>query len=128
MTLRRINLIQIIMMTALWFVAYYYPIETFVTAFAVLGPAHYLTEISWLQQRNFFLHTKNMMWPFLLIVLFALSLYQVTHLFNLKELVVLCFFMAIPMVLPWSSWKLLVIIIFLTLLSLVIIGQRNFSG
>lgn len=35
-------------------VAFIYPFELFVFSYAVLGPLHYLTEISWLHDRNFF--------------------------------------------------------------------------
>ncbi len=35
------------------------PIETFLIAYAVLGPLHYLTEINWLNNKNFFLKTKK---------------------------------------------------------------------
>jgi hypothetical protein len=34
--------------------AYALPFEVFLFAYAVLGPLHYLTEISWLHQRNYF--------------------------------------------------------------------------
>jgi hypothetical protein len=34
--------------------AYFYPFETFLLAYAYLGPLHYLTEISWLHDRNYF--------------------------------------------------------------------------
>ena len=35
-------------------IALYLPFELFLFAYAILGPAHYLTEISWLQKRRFF--------------------------------------------------------------------------
>lgn len=34
--------------------AYFFPFETFLLAYAYLGPLHYLTEISWLHDRNYF--------------------------------------------------------------------------
>jgi hypothetical protein len=34
--------------------AYFLPFETFLFAYAFLGPLHYLTEISWLHDRNYF--------------------------------------------------------------------------
>src|SRR5271154_2122094 len=43
-------------------VALVIPFELFLFAYAVLGPAHYFTEISWLQKRNFFTKTKNDFW------------------------------------------------------------------
>ena len=34
--------------------AYLYPVELFLLSYAVLGPLHYFTEISWLHQRSYF--------------------------------------------------------------------------
>lgn len=39
--------------------AFVLPFQTFLFVYAFLGPLHYLTEINWLQQRNYFLHHKN---------------------------------------------------------------------
>jgi hypothetical protein len=38
--------------------AYFYPFETFLLAYAYLGPLHYLTEISWLHDRNYYAKGK----------------------------------------------------------------------
>lgn len=35
--------------------AFVFPFQTFLFVYAVLGPLHYLTELNWLQQRNYFL-------------------------------------------------------------------------
>jgi hypothetical protein len=35
-------------------VAFFVPFELFLFSYAILGPAHYLTEISWLHERNYF--------------------------------------------------------------------------
>src|SRR6202044_3755402 len=40
-------------------VALYIPFELFLFAYAVLGPAHYLTEISWLHKRGYFTRGKH---------------------------------------------------------------------
>ena len=39
--------------------AYILPFELLLIAYAVLGPAHYLTEISWLHDRRYFLSAKS---------------------------------------------------------------------
>jgi hypothetical protein len=44
--------IGLMLLTAIF--AYFYPFETFLLAYAYLGPLHYLTEISWLHDRNYF--------------------------------------------------------------------------
>ena len=51
------------------------PFELFLFSYAVLGPLHYLTEINWLKDRNFFIKSDRV-WT-LLFILFAavLSLY-----------------------------------------------------
>ncbi|MBI3511987.1 MAG: hypothetical protein HY064_15115 [Bacteroidetes bacterium] len=40
-------------------VAYFIPFELFLFSYAILGPAHYLTEISWLHERNYFSKGKR---------------------------------------------------------------------
>jgi hypothetical protein len=40
-------------------VAFFVPFELFLFSYAVLGPLHYLTEISWLHQRNYFSNGKR---------------------------------------------------------------------
>lgn len=49
--LDQINIVLIIFSAI---VAWSWPIETFVLAYAFLGPLHYLTEISWLHNRKYF--------------------------------------------------------------------------
>src|SRR5579884_4250994 len=45
------------------------PFKLFLFVYAVLGPLHYLTEISWLDKRNFFIEKKWQVWPYLLVAL-----------------------------------------------------------
>lgn len=40
-----------------------WPFETLLLAYAVLGPLHYLTEISWLHDRGYFLPRRRDAWP-----------------------------------------------------------------
>jgi hypothetical protein len=40
-----------------------WPFETLLLAYAVLGPLHYMTEISWLHDRNYFLPRRRDAWP-----------------------------------------------------------------
>src|SRR6266550_6453079 len=57
--LRRVNLLNMGLMLVSCLVAYVVPFELFLFSYAVLGPLHYLTEISWLQKRNYFTQGKN---------------------------------------------------------------------
>ena len=47
--------------------AFFLPFETFLLAYAFLGPLHYLTEISWLHDRQYFTKGKYDFVPLLLI-------------------------------------------------------------
>ena len=49
-----VNYLNIVLMLAALVVAAYVPFETFFLAYVVLGPLHYLTEISWLHDRRYF--------------------------------------------------------------------------
>jgi hypothetical protein len=50
----QINYLNIGLMALSALLAYFLPFETFLMAYAFLGPLHYLTEISWLHDRNYF--------------------------------------------------------------------------
>ncbi len=54
----RINLINIGLMIFSCVAAFIMPFEVFLFAYAVLGPLHYLTEISWLHDRQYFTKGK----------------------------------------------------------------------
>ena len=47
----KINYLNIGLMMISVVVAFFVPFELFLFSYAVLGPAHYLTEISWLHER-----------------------------------------------------------------------------
>jgi hypothetical protein len=50
----RLNYVNIALMVSSVLIAAYLPFETFLVAYAVMGPLHYLTEISWLHDRGYF--------------------------------------------------------------------------
>jgi hypothetical protein len=64
---RVINYVNIGLILASFAIALYLPFELFLFAYAILGPGHYITEISWLQKRQFF--TKGSYDPWVLAVL-----------------------------------------------------------
>lgn len=82
--------------------AFIIPFELFLFSYAVLGPLHYLTEIGWLHQRNYFTKGK---YDFLILVVFGLLLFASQ--FNLipalapvsNKLIVISFLAALIMVL-----------------------------
>jgi hypothetical protein len=53
-TVDQINYLNIGLMIVSCVAAYIFPFELFLFSYAVLGPLHYLTEISWLHERDYF--------------------------------------------------------------------------
>ncbi|HEU4718608.1 MAG TPA: hypothetical protein VFU15_12275, partial [Bacteroidia bacterium] len=84
----RINYLNIGLILISCAVAFFVPFELFLFSYAVLGPAHYLTEISWLHERNYFSKGKYnyvflVVAGFLLfLVLYFDKLFPHVHLFN----------------------------------------------
>ncbi|HWF43458.1 MAG TPA: hypothetical protein VG537_02345, partial [Candidatus Kapabacteria bacterium] len=54
----RINILNIGLMVVSAILAYVWPFYLFLVAYAVLGPLHYLTEISWLHDRSYYTNRK----------------------------------------------------------------------
>src|SRR5215813_1986954 len=54
LTLAQVNYLNICLMILSAAFAFCLPFELFLFSYAVLGPLHYLTEISWLHERRFF--------------------------------------------------------------------------
>ena len=64
----RADAIHLGLMAAALVLAYVLPFELLLLSYAILGPVHYLTEISWLHQRRYFL-----LWPWLASALVILA-------------------------------------------------------
>jgi len=58
----RIDLLNVALMLGSAAVAIYVPFQLFLFSYAVLGPLHYLTEISWLHERNYFTKGRRDYW------------------------------------------------------------------
>jgi len=65
-----INYSNIALMLLSIIAAYIIPFELFLFSYAVLGPLHYLTEISWLDKKNYFIKSKTDIWLFVLLAVF----------------------------------------------------------
>lgn len=63
MTKSRIDLINIGLIVLAFFLALIMPFKLFLLAYAFLGPLHYLTEINWLEEKQFYLPTKTLFAP-----------------------------------------------------------------
>lgn len=59
LTTDQINYLNIALMAIAAVAAFIRPFETFLFVYAFLGPLHYLTEISWLHDRNYFTGRKS---------------------------------------------------------------------
>lgn len=68
---RKIDTINIALMVFSFILACKWPFELFLFSYIILGPLHYMTEISWLRERKFF--TQNNVWLTLLISLAILG-------------------------------------------------------
>jgi hypothetical protein len=58
----RFNLINCFLILGSLFIAILLPFELFIFSYAVLGPAHYLTEINWLKNQGFYTKNSNHVW------------------------------------------------------------------
>jgi hypothetical protein len=102
--------------------AFLFPFEVFLFSYAFFGPLHYLTEISWLEKRNFFLTNKNFIWFLVLIgcFLFMMQLGFVSFTSSLTVaalLVAAAFSTTLFYIRPWTTYqRILIIALILTTL------------
>src|SRR6266550_9456245 len=85
LTTNEVNYLNVGLMIVSCVLAYLIPFELFLFAYAVLGPLHYLTEISWLHDRKYFVEAKRArerkgrrVWLTLVAVTLAVMLYGFT--------------------------------------------------
>jgi hypothetical protein len=64
MNTRDIDLLNVILIVVSLFLAFHVPYEMFLFSYAFLGPLHYLTEINWLKEKNYFSKNTNWIWLF----------------------------------------------------------------
>lgn len=55
----KLNIVLIVLSAIL---AYVFPLELFIFAYAILGPLHYVTEINWLNDKSYYFSQKNWIW------------------------------------------------------------------
>jgi len=73
----RLDYINIGLMLIAALAAFILPFQVFIFSYAVLGPLHYLTEIGWLHQRNYFTNGKN---DFKILILISLLILLINQL------------------------------------------------
>jgi hypothetical protein len=86
--LRRADSLHLALLLAALALSYLLPFELLVLSYTVLGPAHYLTEISWLHDRKYFLPHRSIA---LLLALAALGAMFMADQFQLGVLIAFCF-------------------------------------
>lgn len=59
MTVDKVNYLNIVLIAIACAIAFVLPFELFLFSYVVLGPLHYLTEINWLHQRNYFTNSRS---------------------------------------------------------------------
>lgn len=61
-----IDILNVILIVISLILAFNLPFELFVFSYAFLGPLHYLTEINWLKEKNYFINETKWVWVFVL--------------------------------------------------------------
>lgn len=64
-----VNTLNIFLIIVSLILAYQFPFELFILAYAILGPLHYVTEINWLGKKNFFVKERKQVSLLVLITL-----------------------------------------------------------
>lgn len=67
----KIGRLNVILILVSLFLSVMLPFELFLFSYAVLGPLHYLTEINWLHQKNYFVKERKYIW---ILILFAIAI------------------------------------------------------
>lgn len=116
----RLNYLNIGLITISCLVAFFVPFELFLFSYAVLGPLHYLTEISWLHERSYFTGRKKdlillgISGVLLFLVIYNERLFPQLHLFEHWEkgsskvstaLVYIAFFASLAMVILKTAFQ-----------------------
>ena len=66
-------------------IAIYLPFELFLFSYAILGPLHYLTEISWLDDKKYFIKSKSQGYKLFLIIALIVSAYPLIKVLNVTH-------------------------------------------
>ena len=75
LSLTGVNYLNIGLMFVSMIVAIMLPFQLFLFAYAVLGPLHYMTEIGWLHQKNYFaIERRDFVVPIIMCLLISLSI------------------------------------------------------
>ena len=113
------------------------PFELFLFAYAVIGPIHYLSEIAWLDKKNFFINSKIQRNFFVFLAFFVATLFLIKFFSDnyfridfskfyidkfISSLIFLTFAIAGLLALFQSSSKFIILLISIILLALILRG------
>lgn len=62
------DILNVVLLVVSLFLAFQLPFELFLFSYAVLGPLHYVTEINWLREKNYFVRETKWIWLFVVLV------------------------------------------------------------
>lgn len=109
-------------------IALFFPFELFLFSYAFLGPIHYLTEINWLHQKNYFIKT-NSKWMLLfvafttiltlILLLKNFDLIKSSNLFSYKILLLTGFFFSASLLFVKKNVQLLLSLLVSYIISLI---------
>ena len=75
MKTKHIDILNIGLIFLSLYIAITLPFKLFLFSYAILGPLHYLTQINWLHERNYFIKSKNYWSVTFIIIAILLSIY-----------------------------------------------------
>lgn len=81
----KIDLLNIVLIFLSLFISLIVPFELFLFSYAVLGPLHYITEINWLHQKDYFVKDKRYIW-ILLVLTVSITLVSIFKYLNFETL------------------------------------------
>lgn len=82
-TTNRVDIFNIVIVVFSFFLAVRVPFELFLISYALLGPLHYLTEIVWLKERNFFFTAKKYWGLVFVVIAILFSIYPAVKYFDI---------------------------------------------
>lgn len=115
-----LNYLNIFLIVLSFALAYVIPFELLLIAYAALGPAHYLTEISWLHDRGYFLKNTFLIVAFVIVCFLA----AVGTLLGDEPAILVCFVAALAFSLPIKIWGRIVLS-FLMAMAALFLYQRG---
>ena len=139
-----VNTLNVFLIVISLALAYKFPFELFILAYAILGPLHYVTEINWLEKKNFFIKDIKQVWVLiglavLISIPFALASYPTiaeyfpkgSFVMNLREQSAIFAFVAIltaiSLTLTRKWWIILLVVATTYGIGLLLNGYRGYA-